>query len=154
MAAADVPAFTDDDRPRTIVVRPSPGDLIFRWVLRGAGIAVLIMTAGILTFLALQSVPAFKAVGFRFFTTSTWFISSHQFGIAAILPLGVLIALVALIIAIPVGLATALFISEYAPPRLRRVLIAMIDLMAAAPSIIVALFELYFLMPQILGTSA
>ena len=154
MAAADAPAFTDDDRPRTIVVRASPGDLIFRGVLRAAGIAVLVMTAGILAFLAVQSVPAFKAVGFRFFTTSTWFISSNQFGIAAILPLGVLIALIALIIAIPVGLATALFISEYAPPRLRRILIAVIDLMAATPSIIVALFGLYFHEPRILGTSA
>jgi phosphate transport system permease protein len=154
MAAADAPAFTGDDRPRTIVVRPSPGDLIFRWVLRGAGITVLIMTAGILTFLALQSVTAFKAVGLRFFTTSTWFISTNQFGIAAILPLGVLIALVALIIAIPVGLAAALFISEYAPPRLRRILIAVIDLMAATPSIIVALFGLYFLEPRILGVAA
>jgi phosphate transport system permease protein len=65
-----------------------------------------------------------------------------------------LIALIALIIAIPVGLATALFISEYAPPRLRRALIAVIDLMAATPSIIVALFGLYFLMPRVLGISA
>jgi phosphate transport system permease protein len=154
MAAPDAPAFTGDDRPRSIVVRASPGDLIFRGVLRGAGIAVLVMTAGILTFLALQSVTAFKAVGFRFFTTSTWFISTNQFGIAAILPLAVLIALIALIIAIPVGLATALFISEYAPPRLRRTLIAVIDLMAATPSIIVALFGLYFLMPRILGVEA
>ena len=95
MAAADAPAFTDDDRPRHIVVRVSPADRIFRGVLRGAGIAVLVMTAGILTFLALQSVPAFKAVGLRFFTTSTWYISTNQFGIAAILPLGVLIALIA-----------------------------------------------------------
>src|SRR5262249_44995601 len=102
----------------------------------------------------LQSVPVFKAVGFHFFTTSTWFISTNQFGIAAILPLAVLIALIALIIAVPVGLATALFISEYAPPRLRRTLIAMIDLMAATPSIIVALFGLYFLMPRILGVEA
>jgi len=70
------------------------------------------------------------------------------------LPLSVLIALIALIIAIPVGLATALFISEYAPARLRRTLIAMIDLMAATPSIIVALFGLYFLMPRILGVEA
>jgi phosphate transport system permease protein len=154
VAAAEAPAFAEDDRPRTIVVRASPGDLIFRAVLRGAGIAVLVMTAGILTFLALQSVTAFKAVGFRFFTTSTWFISTNQFGIAAILPLSVLTALIALIIAIPVGLATALFISEYAPPRLRRILIAVIDLMAATPSIIVALFGLYFITPRILGVEA
>src|SRR5499425_1745679 len=154
MAAADATALRDDDLPRTIVVRVSPADRIFRGVLRGAGILVLVMTAGILVFLALQSVPAFKAVGLRFFTTSTWFISTNQFGIAAILPLGVLIALIALVIAVPVGLATALFISEYAPPRLRRSLIALIDLMAAIPSIIVALFALYFVMPRILGTAA
>jgi len=61
---------------------------------------------------------------------------------------------IALIIAVPVGLATALFIAEYAPPRLRRTLIALIDLMAAIPSIIVALFALYFVMPRILGTTA
>jgi phosphate transport system permease protein len=154
MAAADAPTLAEHDRPRTIVVRVSPGDRIFRGVLRSAGILVLVMTAGILAFLALQSVPAFKAVGLRFFTTSTWFISTNQFGIAAILPDAVLIALIALIIAIPVGLATALFISEYAPPRLRRILIAVIDLMAATPSIIVALFGLYFLTPRILGLEA
>src|SRR5262245_548251 len=130
MAAADAPAFTEDDRPRTIVVRVSPGDRIFRGVLRSAGILVLVMTAGILAFLALQSVPAFKAVGFRFFTTSTWFISTNQFGIAAILPLAVLIALIALIIAIPVGLATALFLCVYAPRRLRRTPVELIALQA------------------------
>jgi phosphate transport system permease protein len=139
------------DVPRRIVVRVATGDRIFRAVLRGSGIAFLAITAGILLFLALRSVTALKAVGFGFFTTSTWFISTNQFGIAAILPLGVLIALIAMVIAVPVGIATALFISEYAPGGLRRPLIAMIDLMAAIPSIIVALFGLYFLMPRILG---
>ena len=62
--------------------------------------------------------------------------SPQHFGIAAILPLGVLIALIALVIAVPIGIATALYISEYAPLRLRRPLIALIDLMAAIPSII------------------
>jgi len=126
-------------------------DRVFRGVLRGAGVMMLVITASILLFLALRSAPAFAAVGFRFFTTSTWYFSTNQFGIAAIVPLGVLIAVIALIIAIPVGIATALFISEYAPIALRRPLIAMIDLMAAIPSIVVALFGLYFLMPRILG---
>ena len=151
MAVVDTPAQAEDDRPRSIVTRVSAGDRIFRTVLRAAGLAVLIITAGILVFLVLQSLQAFRDVGFRFFTTSTWYISSNQFGIAAILPLGVLIAIIALIIAIPAGVATALVISEYAPPRLRRPLIAVIDLMAAIPSIVVALFGLYFLEPRILG---
>ena len=148
------PSAPSDDRPRTIVNSVSHGDRIFRLVMRAAGLAVLLITGLILVFLVLRSLTAFRAVGFHFFTTSTWFINTNQFGIAAILPLGVLIAVIALIIAVPVGLATALFIAEYAPPRLRRTLIAAIDLMAAIPSIIVALFALYFVMPRILGTTA
>jgi len=151
MAVADTLAPTDDDRPRTIVTRVSAGDRVFRGVLRGAGISVLVITASILAFLVLRSLPAFRLEGFRFFTTSSWLISTNQFGVAAILPLGVLIAVIALIIAVPVGVATALLISEYAPVRLRRPLIAVIDLMAAIPSIVVALFALYFLEPRILG---
>jgi phosphate transport system permease protein len=148
------PSAPSDDRPRTIVNSVSRGDRIFRLAMRAAGLAVLLITGLILVFLVLRSLTAFRAVGFHFFTTSTWFISTNQFGIAAILPLGVLVAVIALIIAFPVGVATALFIAEYAPPRLRRTLIAAIDLMAAIPSIIVALFALYFVMPRILGTSA
>jgi phosphate transport system permease protein len=148
------PSAPSDDRPRTIVTSVSHGDRIFRFVMRVAGLTVLLITGLILVFLVLRSLTAFRAVGFHFFTTSTWFINTNQFGIAAILPLGVLIAVIAWIIAVPVGVATALFIAEYAPPRLRRTLIALIDLMAAIPSIIVALFALYFVMPRILGTTA
>jgi phosphate transport system permease protein len=152
MAVVDIPvSAADDDRPRTITVRVSAVDRVYRGILRGAGIAVLVITASILVFLVFRSIPAFQDVGFRFFTTSTWYIDNNQFGIAAILPLGVLIAVIALVIAIPVGVMTALFISEYAPVKLRRFLIAVIDLMAAIPSIVVALFALYFLEPRILG---
>src|SRR5207245_9830887 len=59
---------------------------------------------------------------------------------------------IALVVAVPVGVATATYISEYAPYRLRRPLIAVIDLMAAIASIVYALWGLFFLMPRILGT--
>ena len=136
---------------RPVVLRSSRGDLVFHGVLRGAGLAVFAITGLILVFLVLRSLAAFRAVGFAFFTTSQWFISTNQFGIAAILPLGVLAALIALVIAVPLGVATALFISEYAPPRLRRWLITAVDLLAAMPSILVALFAVFYLMPRILG---
>jgi phosphate transport system permease protein len=139
----------DEDAPRRIVSRPSAGDRVFRAAMRSAGLLVLVITASILIFLVARSIPAFRSAGFRFFTTSQF--NGFQFGIAAILPFSVLIAVIALVIAIPVGIAAALFISEYAPPGLRRPLIAAIDLMAAVPSIVVALFGLYFLMPRILG---
>ena len=154
--AAERPALppADEDLPRAVASRVPASDRIFHGILRGGGYAVFAITGLILVFLVLRSLPAFRAVGFGFFTTSHWFISTNQFGIAAILPLGVLAALIALIIAVPVGLATALFISEYAPAALRRWLVTVIDLMAAIPSIIVALFAVFFVMPRILGFDA
>ena len=151
--AAERPALppAGDDVPRLVDSRASAADRIFHGILRAGGYAVFVITGLILVFLVVRSLPAFRAVGFGFFTTSQWFISTSQFGIAAILPLGVLAAMIALIIAVPVGVATALFISEYAPAALRRWLITLIDLMAAIPSIIVALFAVFFVMPRILG---
>src|SRR5579863_9798537 len=143
-----------EDVPRVISARPSPGDLIFRVVLRGAGITVLLITGSILVFLIVQGWPAFRDEGLKFFTTSTLLYGSKQFGVAALLPDSIAIALIALIIAVPAGLAAALYISEYAPPGLRRPLIAVIDLLAAIPSIVFALWGFLYLMPRILGTDA
>ena len=148
------PQAAAEDKPRVIVAPVAFSDKIFRGVLRSAGLAVFVITGLILVFLIFRATTALRAMGFGFFTTSTWFISTNQFGIAAILPLGIIAALFALVIAVPVGLATAIFISEYAPARLRRILIALMDLMAAVPSIIVALFAVFFLMPRILGFDA
>jgi phosphate transport system permease protein len=146
---AQIPA---DDVPRIVVSKAAGGDRIFRGILRGAGITVLAITGMILVFLVLRSLSALQRAGLAFFTTQNFLPeTSSQFGVAALLPDSVLIALVALIIAVPVGVATALYISEYAPARLRRVMIAVIDLMAAIPSIIFALWGVFYLMPRILG---
>lgn len=151
-AAPASPGPPDDDTPRTIVSRSSGSDKIFRGVLRGAGIAVLVINAMILIFLLLKSLSAFQRAGFSFFTTQSFFPElSSQFGIAALLPDSAEIALVALAIAVPVGVAIALYISEYAPTVIRGPMVAVIDLMAAIPSIIYALWGLFFLMPRILG---
>jgi len=144
----------DADAPRRIVARQSLGDQVFRGILRGAGIAVLVITAMILIFLVLRSLPAWRQMGLRFFTTSTLSYATRQFGVAALLPDSVVIALIALVFAFPAGLATALYISEYAPPRLRRPLIAVVDLLAAIPSIAFALWGFVYLMPKIIGTDA
>ena len=70
------------------------------------------------------------------------------------LPDGIIIAVIALVIAVPVALCAALFISEYAPRGLRRPLISLVDLMAAVPSIIYGLWGLFFLTPRIIGIRA
>jgi phosphate transport system permease protein len=141
-----------DDTPRAIVAQVSTGDKVFRGILRASGWSVFVITGLILLFLILRAGKALHFMGLSFLTTSAWITFSPQhFGIAAILPFGILIALIALIIAVPTGIAIALYISEYAPPRLKRPLIALIDLMAAIPSIIFGLWGLLFLEPRILG---
>jgi phosphate transport system permease protein len=141
-----------DDAPRTIVSRASTGDRIFRGILRAGGLFVLFITGMILLFLFLRSLGAFRRAGFGFFTTASFAPElTNHFGIAALLPDSALIAVIALAIAIPVGVSAAIFISEYAPPALRGPMIAVIDLMAAIPSIVFALFGFFYLMPRMLG---
>jgi phosphate transport system permease protein len=65
----------------------------------------------------------------------------------------VLIAVIALLIAVPVSICTALFVTEYAPPRARRALTAFVDLLAAVPSLIYGLWGAAFLQPRAIHLS-
>jgi phosphate transport system permease protein len=111
-----------------------------------------VLTGMILIFLFLQSFSAFRRAGLGFFSTANFLPeTSNQFGIAALLPGSAAIAVVALALAMPTGIAVALYISEYAPSAIRRAMIAVVDLMAAIPSVIYALWGFLFFMPRALG---
>ena len=121
---------------------------MFAQTFRAVGASVLVITGGIGVFLAYQSVPTLRHYGLGFFTTRDWNPGSDVIGIAAVLVSTVVIALVALVIAFPLALATALYITEYAPPRLRATLVAGVDLMAAIPSIVYGLWGFFLVMPH------
>jgi phosphate transport system permease protein len=148
------PAPAEDDAPRLIVSRGSRGDAVFRGILRAAGLSSFVITALILGFLIVRSSWAFRADGLSFFTKQDWVFVNNEFGIGGVLPGTLIIGVIASLIAIPIALATAIFISEYAPGRIRRVLIAVIDLMAAIPSIIYGVWGRFFFMPRAIGTMA
>ncbi|MFB8235402.1 phosphate ABC transporter permease subunit PstC [Kitasatospora purpeofusca] len=148
---AETPGQPDHDVPRTITAPSTPGDRVFRGFLRAAGLSVFAIMGLIAFFLVLRGADALRAVGFSFFTEQRWLTQAHNFGIAAVLPNGLLIAVIALVIAVPVALASAVFISEYVPVRLRATLISLVDLMAAIPSIVYGLWGLFFLQPRIIG---
>jgi phosphate transport system permease protein len=107
-------------------------------------------------FLVLQSAPAFKLAGVGFLTTRAWQPdgTTHIFGIAAIMYWTLVIATIALTIAVPVSVATALFINEYAPRQSRRALTALIDLLAAIPSVIYGIWGLVFLQAYLVQLAA
>jgi phosphate transport system permease protein len=134
--------------PRRISRKPTGGDAVFAHTFRAIGASVLLITGGIGVFLAYQSVPTLRHYGLDFFTQHQWDIGHDTLGIAAVLSGTVTIALVALVIAFPLAISTAIFITEYAPPKLRSTLVAAIDLMAAIPSVVYGLWGVFLIQPH------
>jgi phosphate transport system permease protein len=125
-------------------------------VARGTGYATLVLLGLIGLFLFLEGFPAFHVAGWKFFTTSGFSTIGKvkHFGVEASLYGTVVVALVALAVGAPVAIATALFLTEYCPRRLRRAMIAVVDLAAAIPSVIYGLWAVYELQPNVVGISS
>jgi phosphate transport system permease protein len=137
----DAPAMAaDTQKPRQLKYVWDFQDQVFRGIMRSAGSSVLIIMALVGLFLTLRATEALGTVGFGFFTTQAWEPDSGNFGIAAVIAGTVIIALIAIFVAVPFSLGTALYISEYAPRRIKRMLITMVDLMAAIPSVVFGLW--------------
>lgn len=143
----------DNDRPRRLRVGRTLGDRVFRGTARGFGVIVLLIMGGIGVFLTIRAIPAFREFGWSFFTTAEWNPQSGNLGLAAVLVGTVTVATIAMVISFPLALGTALYISEYARPKAKRWLIAMVDLMASVPSVIYGLVGAYLLQPEMVYIS-
>jgi len=143
----------DADAPRQIGATNGRGDRTFFRGLSASGVVVLVITGAVGVFLAFEAAQALADVGLGFFTTSEWEVDRGRYGIAAVLGFTILIAAVAVAIALPISVATALFITEVAPQRLKSTLVALVDLMAAVPSIVYGLWGLFLLQGQALGVA-
>jgi phosphate transport system permease protein len=135
--------------PRRISKKPTGGDAVFVHGFRAIGTSVLVITGGIGIFLAYQSLPTLRHYGPGFFNVHEgWNFSTDQVSVASLLAGTVEVALIAISFAFPLALATALYISEYAPPKLQATLISAIDLMAAVPSIVYGLWGRDLIQPH------
>jgi phosphate transport system permease protein len=128
-------------------------DRVFQLSLRGAGLTVLLIMGTIGLFLSYKGSPALADAGLKFLTTQAWEPDTHNFGVATLITGTLLIAAVAVIFAVPLATGVALYICEYAPRRLRRTLINILDLMAAVPSVVYGLWGAYFLQEKIIPLS-
>ena len=138
---------------RSLRSRVSASDLLFRSVLRSGGSVALLLMIGVGSFLAFNAWDALHKAGLSFLTTQAWNANGGQFGIAAVIVGTALIALVAVAVAMVLATGTALYISEYAPRSLKRLLIAALDLMAAVPSVVFGLWGSYLLQWRMLPLS-
>jgi len=144
------------DAPRIPKIIRSSGDRFYRGLSKMGGLLTLALLFLIGLFLLLRALPALQRAGFAFFTTAAWQPDSPggHFGIAAVMYWTGVIAFIALTIAVPLSLSIGLFITEYAPAGVRKILTSMVDLMASIPSLIYGMWGLFFLQPRMIGLSA
>jgi phosphate transport system permease protein len=124
--------------PRTIVDEPTRIDRAFNAVTTGAGITVFVLLTLVGLFLLLRSSDAFDAMGTSFFSKVEWKpdADTPSFGVKGLLCGTFLVALVAFVVAVPFGVCTAVYITDFASPGLRRWLTGLVDLLAAIPSLL------------------
>jgi phosphate transport system permease protein len=132
------------------------GDRVFRGLSVGAGVALLGIIVAIGVFLVYRAVPALQANEGHFLTDTAWDPNAlpSVFGIVALAFGTILSSLIALVIAFPVAIGVALFISHYAPRRLAGLLGYVVDLLAAVPSVVYGLWGIFFLNGVIKDLSA
>ncbi|OKI18428.1 phosphate ABC transporter permease subunit PstC [Streptomyces sp. CB03911] len=143
------------DVPRTPAANPGLADRLFLLWARCSGAFVLLVMLGVGGYLAVRAARALRVAGLSFLTTESWNPDGGhgQFGIAAVLVGTVLIGGIAVVLAVPLALGSALYISEYAPRKLRRTLIGMVDLMAAVPSVVYGVWGFVLLQYQLTGVA-
>ncbi|MDX7949708.1 phosphate ABC transporter permease subunit PstC [Lichenihabitans sp. Uapishka_5] len=122
-------------------------DRLFAGLTRGSALAVLVLMGGVIVALVQGSALAFKTFGFSFLTTQVWNPVDDRYGALAAIYGTVMTSLIAMLIAVPVGLGIAIFLTELCPHWLRRPIGIAIELLAGIPSIIYGIWGLFVFAP-------
>ena len=124
--------------------------LIVTWLLRAAALISILTTVGIVIILVAQSAGFFAEVSVWDFLTGTeWapLFSPQKFGVLSLVGGTLLVAVIAGIVSLTLGLGAAIFLSEYAPERLRRILKPILEVLAGIPTVVYGYFALTFVTP-------
>jgi len=141
---------------RVVTTKPRFSDKVFRGVVTGGGLSSLVILGLIFGFLLYQGFDIFKSQGIGFITNPGWdvtydesgYVLSSNFGLASMLIGTILCAFIAVLIAVPISAASALYLSFYAPEWLKKPMVTIIDLMAAFPSLLFGIWAYFILMPS------
>ena len=143
--------------PREISTEPRRSDKVFRGVVTGGGLTSLVILGLIALFLFYRGFEVLKQEGLGFITNAEWSITLDEsanvvesnFGLSAMLVGTILCSIVAVVIAVPISVFSALYLNFYAPGWLKKILVAVIDMMAAFPSILFGIWGFLVLMPSV-----
>jgi phosphate transport system permease protein len=130
-----------------VLVRLRRLDDFFRFLTRGAALAVLVILGGVIVSLMIGSIPALKAFGLEFPFSQSWNPVTEKFGALAPIYGTLVTSFIAMLIAVPVGLMVAFFLTELCPKWLRRPIAIAIELLAGIPSIIYGIWGLFVFAP-------
>ncbi|HEX8158976.1 MAG TPA: phosphate ABC transporter permease subunit PstC [Solirubrobacteraceae bacterium] len=156
MEAASAPASTLE-APRTLVLgasRRRTGEALIRALLFCAALLSVLTTLGIVFSLSKETIAFFGDVGIgKFLTGTEWspLFADPKFGVLPLVTGTLLLTAIALVVAIPLGLGTAIYLAEYAKPRTRKILKPMIELLAGVPTIVFGYFALTYFTPEVLN---
>jgi phosphate transport system permease protein len=135
------------------VVKHRRGDRVFRGLSQGSGFLIVALIVAIGLFLLMRAAPALSRNQVNFFTYGgnwdTSNTSAMRFGVFDLLQVTVMVAVFALLLAMPVALGIAIFLAQYSPRRVKGPLAYVVDLLAAVPSIIYGVWGLFVLAPRL-----
>lgn len=143
-APAEQPAPPDDS---PTLGGGSVGDLVYRTLTTTFAVAIPVLLAFITFEVVAAAWPALRRFGFGFLTSSAWDPQRELFGAAPMIYGTVVSSVLALILAAPLALGVAIFLSEFCPRWLRQPLSFLVDLLAAIPSVVYGLWGMFFLLP-------
>ncbi|OBK20777.1 phosphate ABC transporter permease subunit PstC [Mycobacterium asiaticum] len=126
-------------------------DRLFKLLASAAGSTIVVAIVLIAVFLLVRAIPSLRANHVNFFTSPKFDTSGDRlaFGIRDLFMVTVLSSFTALVLAVPIAVGIAVFITQYAPSRMSRPFGAMVDLLAAVPSIIFGLWGIFVLAPKL-----
>jgi phosphate transport system permease protein len=122
-------------------------DALFGWTMRLCGLAVVSLLVLIVYELIVRSQLSWHAFGWKFFAQSDWNPVEEQFGALPFIYGTVVSSLLSLVIAVPLAVGVAVFITEMCPAALRGILSFTTELLAAIPSVIYGLWAIFVLVP-------
>jgi len=123
------------------------GDKVFAWFALAMALAVVALVFLVGWQLARGSAVAIQKFGLRFVTGSTWDPVAENFGALPFIYGTAVSSLIALIIAVPLSIATAIYLTELAPSWIRHPLVSLIEMLAAVPSVILGLWGIFVMIP-------
>ena len=127
---------------------------IIEGLIKLCGISAVVIITLIFLFLIKEGVPAFREIRITQMLMSRWYPIEGMYGLMPLLVGSLLVTVLAIIIAVPLGLATAVYLGEFAPPWLREILKPLIEVLAGIPSIVLGFFGWLVLAPLIQGLGA